>query len=120
MILVAMNRLGNGVHRKASFIVEEPTQLRVIAAGEITLSGNRYDYGSIERAEDGEIVWEMTWENTNPGGGDDANRFFDGVIDLPAGEYVVRFKTDATHSYTSFDGSPPALPDAWGILVATR
>ena len=117
LVLVSMNRLGNNENRKAVLELDEPASLRVIAAGEITLSGNRYDYGSIERADTGEVVWELTRENSHPGGGDDGNRYYDGVIDFEAGEYIVRFETDGTHAYGNFD-IPPAMPDAWGITIA--
>ena len=117
-ILVALNRLGNNASRRATLILAEATPVRIIAAGEISLSGNRYDYGDIRRASDGAIVWEMTRENTRPAGGDDANRIFDDVIELPAGEYVVHFQTDATHAYGAFDTGAPAMPDAWGITIA--
>jgi len=117
-ILVALNRLENNQQVAKTFHLSETTRLRIVAVGEITLSGERYDYGRIEQAGSGKTVWEMTWENTRSAGGDDSNRIFDGQFELPAGEYIVRFTTDGTHAYNHFDTRPPAIPEAWGITVA--
>ena len=118
LILAELNRQGNNVNGKISFEIDEDIPLRVIAAGEISLSGNRYDYGSIERSSNGEVVWELTRENSVPGGGDDANRFFDEVVSFSAGEYIVRFKSDATNAFGQFDSDPPEMPAAWGVTIA--
>lgn len=118
-VLLAMNRLENDANVSGSFTLDERRRIRIVALGEITESGERYDFGSIEKADSGEVVWDMTWENTKAAGGDDANRIFEGDIELPAGEYVVRFSTDGTHSFNNFDTRPPSTPAAWGITIAT-
>lgn len=118
-VLLAMNRLENNANVTGSFSLAARTRIRIVALGEITLSGERYDFGHIEKANSGEIVWDMTWENTKAAGGDDANRIFKGDIELPAGEYVVRFSTDGTHAFKNFDTRPPSTPEAWGITIAT-
>lgn len=118
-VLLAMNRLENNANVSGSFTLREKSRIRIVALGEITESGERYDFGSIEKANSGELVWDMTWENTVAAGGDDANRIFEGEIELPAGEYVVRFSTDGTHSFNHFDTRPPSTPAAWGITIAT-
>src|SRR5690606_20904115 len=82
--LVEATRLGPEQRKEIPFRLTTPTALHVYAVGEISLSG-RYDYGWIERTDTGEIVWEMTWQNTRPAGGDDRNRLFDGIIDLVPG-----------------------------------
>lgn len=117
-VLVALNKLGNNVEASERLELQESSRLRVIALGEITVSGNRYDYGYIEKADTGEIVWEMTKDNTREGGGDESNRVFDGTIELAAGTYIVRFITDATHSFGGFNTMSPDMPEAWGITVA--
>ena len=57
------------------------------------------DYGWIEDAKSGRRVWEMTYRMTEHAGGAKKNRRFDGVIRLPAGEYVLRYETDGSHSF---------------------
>lgn len=114
-VVIDARGLGNDQNVMQVFELESPTRLRVTAVGEISVSG-RYDYGWLESG-DGNTVWEMTYPETEPAGGDDRNRRFDGVIELPAGTYVVRFKTDFSHAYGDFGEDAPADPSAWGIVV---
>lgn len=115
--VVDLTRLGNEKRVSAAFDVDGPGPILVRALGEVSLSG-RYDYGWIERANTGEIVWEMTWQNTRPAGGDDRNRVFDGPVVLSEGEYVAHFKTDFSHAFDDFDDQAPRNPDAWGIRIS--
>jgi hypothetical protein len=114
-VILDARSLGNEREVKQVFTLEKPTRLRVTAVGEISVSG-RYDYGWLESAN-GNTVWEMTYPETEPAGGDERNRKFDGVIELPAGRYAVRFKTDFSHAFGDFGEDAPADPSAWGILV---
>lgn len=108
--------LGGNEKRDLSFQLEEPARLHVVALGEISLSG-RYDYGWIDDATTGRTVWEMTWGNTEAAGGDDRNRRFDGIIELPRGRYVAHFRTDFSHHFGDFGDRAPVNPEAWGITI---
>ncbi len=114
--LVNLVGLGNGEHHAAPFTFDGEGFLRIRAVGEASLS-EQYDYGWIEDADAGQIVWEMTWQNTIPAGGDDRNRMFLGTLSLPAGAYVAHFRTDFSHAYGDFEDIPPDDPEAWGIQV---
>jgi hypothetical protein len=114
--LVDLTGLGNREHLSAPFTFDGEGFLRIRAVGEVSLSG-QYDYGWIEHAETGETVWEMTWQNTIPAGGDDRNRMFVGTLSLAPGTYTVYFTTDFSHAYGDFADSPPNDPEAWGIRV---
>ena len=115
-LLFKKTRLGNDVHLRFPFELDQPTRLHIYALGEISASGS-YDYGWIERADTGETVWKMTLPDTEHAGGDDRNRRFDGVITLPPGSYILFFKTDFSHAYGDFDGGAPDTPEDWGITV---
>lgn len=108
--------LGGETRKEIPFSLTDQATLHIYALGEISLSG-RYDYGWIERADNGEIVWEMTWQNTTPAGGDDRNRLYDGVVELPRGAYVVHYRTDFSHHFGDFGDRTPANPSAWGITI---
>jgi hypothetical protein len=98
------------------FSLERETDLRIYALGEG--SGNDMaDYGWIEDAKSGRRVWEMTYRVTDHAGGAKKNRRFDGVIRLPAGEYVLRYESDGSHSFGDWNAAPPDDPEAWGITV---
>jgi hypothetical protein len=75
------------------------------------------DRGWIERLGAQEPVWEMTHENTRHAGGARINRIADESIDLPAGEYVVFYVTDAGHAYREWMMAPPHDPAHWGIQI---
>ena len=116
--LLERTRIENDMNVEKEFLLKEPSTLRVHATGEISLNGRRYDYGWIEAVPSGEVVWEMTWQNTQPAGGHDKNRRFDGTIMLPPGRYVAHFRTDLSHAYGDFGSGAPDDPEAWGIAVA--
>ncbi len=97
------------------FSLTSSSRLHIVALGEISMSG-RYDYAWIE-SRDGATIWEMSYENTRPAQGEDANRWFDGIIELPPGSYVVRYTTDFSHAYGDFGDEAPTEPDAWGVVV---
>jgi len=90
-------------------------RLRILVIGE-GRDGDMYDYGWIEDAG-GQTVWKMKYDETDPAGGSEKNRVFDGVISLPAGNYVLRYRSDGSHSYNDWNADPPDDPESWGISV---
>ncbi len=114
--LVAWRKLGGDVDEIQPFTLEKPARLHVVALGEITLSG-QHDFGWIEQADTGDKVWQMSFENTRPAGGDQSNRRFDGILPLPQGRYVARFKTDWGHHYGDFGGGAPSGAEDWGMTI---
>lgn len=115
--LVTITEVGNEERLEMAFALSEPSRLHISALGEISISG-RYDYGWIENAQTGEIVWEMTFQNTVPAGGADRNRQFEGTLELGPGDYVVHYTSDFSHAYGDFGDEPPAHPQGWGIRVS--
>ena len=107
--------MANDEDARATFRLTEATRLRVLAVGE-GRDDDMFDYGWIEDAG-GRRVWEMKYDETNPAGGADKNRIFDGVITLPAGAYVLRYRSDGSHSYNDWNDDPPDDPESWGIAV---
>lgn len=114
--LAELARMRNGVRARTAFTLSSESAVRVVSVGE-GISGAMYDYGIIENAETGRVVWEMTYRATEHAGGADKNRIFDGVIRLPAGRYTLRFQTDGSHAYGDWNSEPPDDPEAWGIAV---
>ncbi|MDP9323015.1 MAG: hypothetical protein M3P13_05220, partial [Acidobacteriota bacterium] len=62
-------------------------------------------------------VWEMTYRITEHAGGAAKNRRFDGTVRLPAGDYVVKYETDESHSFGDWNAAPPDDPEMWGITI---
>ena len=114
--LAELGRMRNGVRARTTFTLSDARAVRIVALGE-GMSGTMYDYGYIEDAESGRVVWEMTYRTTQHAGGADKNRVFDGVIRLPAGRYVLRYQTDGSHAYGDWNDDAPDDPESWGIAV---
>lgn len=115
LALADLTRMGDDEHARKTFRLDADTRVRIYALGE-GRDGNLYDHGWIESA-DGRTVWEMKYDETEPAGGGDKNRMFDGVVALPAGMYVLRYSSDGSHSYTGWNDEPPDDPESWGISV---
>ena len=108
-------RMGDDENARASFQLPGRTRLRIYALGE-GHDGEMFDYGWIENRS-GDKVWEMKYDETDPGGGAEKNRVFEGVITLPAGSYVLRYRSDGSHSHADWNDEPPDDPESWGISV---
>lgn len=116
-LLAGITEVGDDAEESRRFTLASPTKVRIHAVGE----GTRYemvDYGWIEDARTGDIVWEMTYRKTQHAGGAEKNRLVDQVILLDKGEYIVHYVTDDSHSFPDWNASPPDDPLSWGITVA--
>lgn len=115
--IVAITRMRDDEFESQGFRLVQPTKLRIYALGEAGSDRKMADYGWIVNAHTGEKVWQMNYDETEHAGGGRKNRIFDQVIELPAGDYVVYYLTDDSHSYRDWNVSPPSDPDAWGITI---
>ncbi|HEX9640870.1 MAG TPA: hypothetical protein VGB13_06125 [Candidatus Krumholzibacteria bacterium] len=102
-----------------AFRLKGDAELHVYALGEMDSDGWQfYDYGWIADATTGETVWEMEDRNCTPAGGAEKNRVFDGSVRLTAGDYIVFYVSDDSHSYGDWNSAAPFDPMAWGIRIA--
>lgn len=115
-ILVRLNQVRDWETRKERFSLNRDSKVRIYAVGEGS-EGRMYDYGWIESLSKNQIVWEMTYRKTEHAGGADKNRMFNGTILLPAGDYMVYFESDDSHSFRDWNASPPRDPGGWGITL---
>lgn len=104
--------------RRARFAMERDGTVRIYAIGEGT-SGEMYDYAWIENAR-GRTVWEMRYRETERAGGARKNRVLDDTIRLPAGEYVLHYESDGSHSAEDWNDAPPRDPFHYGVTVYRR
>jgi hypothetical protein len=114
--LASIVMVKNSEEKTERFRLEKAGDVHVYALGEGG-RGEMHDYAWIESAGSGEVVWEMTYHATDHAGGARKNRVFDGDIHLAAGEYVVYYASDASHSYEEWNASPPLDPASWGVTV---
>ncbi|MEM1115937.1 MAG: hypothetical protein AAF845_13245 [Bacteroidota bacterium] len=113
--LARIDSVGNNENRRTTFVLDEPGEVFVVAAGEISES-SRYDYATL-RDDAGRVVWEMTRRNTAHAGGSLRNRRFEGRLALPAGRYTVEYQTDGSVAFGDYATDGPTDPTLWGVRV---
>lgn len=116
-VLAKLVQMRDNVHRSESFTLQKDAEVLVYALGEGS-DGRMYDYGWIEHAESGEVVWEMTYRQSDHAGGARKNRMQRAVVKLQAGEYRVYYQSDGSHSFRDWNASPPHDPVNWGVTVS--
>jgi hypothetical protein len=113
--LAEIIRVADGADQTVEFSLPRSQSLRIFAIGE-GLGDEIYDYGWIESADTGKAVWKMQTRETTHAGGAGKNRKADVVITLPAGRYRLRYKSDDSHSFDSWNSLPPDI-NFWGIAL---
>ena len=114
--IASLTQVGDDETRSARFSLGDESRVRVYALGEGS-GGSMYDYAWIEQAASGKIVWRMEFDETTHAGGGDKNRMFDDVLSLPAGEYVLRYESDGSHSFGDWNVAAPLDPLSYGVTV---
>jgi hypothetical protein len=115
-VMAQLIRVGDDADLREPFTLDRDSQVRIYALGEGTF-GEMHDYAWIEDAATGEPVWRMSYDQTEHAGGDEKNRMVDTVVRLRAGEYVLRYESDDSHAFDSWN--MPAPPDAanYGVTL---
>ncbi len=108
--------LGNEMDVRESFEVLDTVKVIVAALGELSES-SQYDYGWLDDLGSGERLWEMTYETTQPAGGDTNFRSAWIELTLAPGMYRAGFTTDGSISFGNFSSEIPDNPQDWGIAV---
>src|SRR5208282_866887 len=83
-IIAQIVRVGNNANSTRPFSLEKLTHIRIYAIGE-GQNKTMYDYGWIEDANTGTVVWEMTYSMTFHAGGGRKNRMVNTTIVLDKG-----------------------------------
>ena len=115
-IIARIVRVGDDERLKKRFSLKKDSDVRVYAIGE-GRGGDMFDYAWIENENTGKVVWEMTYRNTNFAGGARKNREFNDTVFLKAGNYVLYFETDDSHSFGDWNAAPPRDPANYGVTL---
>jgi hypothetical protein len=116
IVLAQLTGIRDDVRRRTYFALDRRTKVRVYAIGE----GDRdemYDYAWVEDADTRNTIWEMVYRNTEHAGGASKNRLIDAAGWLPAGEYVLRYRSDGSHSPESWNADPPRDRRNYGVTL---
>jgi hypothetical protein len=115
-VVAQIVRVGNHANMTQQFRIDKTTHVRVYAIGE-GQDREMYDYGWIENASNGNVVWEMTYSMTFHAGGGRKNRMVNTTILLDKGEYKLHYTSDDSHSFGHWNTDPPDDPTMWGITL---
>ncbi|RPI04594.1 MAG: hypothetical protein EHM64_09445 [Ignavibacteriae bacterium] len=115
-VLAQLIRVRDGRHVEKSFTVKAPAKIRVYALGESD-GREMADYGWIQNATTGDLVWEMTYSMSTAAGGAHKNRMVNRTVHLDAGEYKLHYKTDGSHAFGDWNDDPPEDQIHWGITL---
>ncbi len=115
-VVAQLTDIRDDVLRRTHFTLDRRTPVRVYALGE----GDRnqmYDYAWVEDGDSRSTIWEMTFRNSEHAGGASKNRLVDTTGWLPAGEYILRYASDDSHSPDSWNDDPPHDQRNYGVTV---
>jgi hypothetical protein len=114
--IVSIVKPDNDASIKKGFSLGAPTSLRIYSIGE---GGDEesFDYAWIYDVNTRKRVWVMDYANTDFAGGAEKNLVVDEKITLPAGDYMVSYTTDDSHSYNDWNAMPPHDPQFSGITI---
>ncbi len=119
--LIDFTRARDNESFEQAFELTKPATLSVYAIGEYSDNDHEFvDHGWIEDASTGEAIWEMDRGNTEPAGGGDKNRMFDGSVELKPGKYVAYYVTDDSHSYRNWNVAAPYDASAYGMAIYAK
>ncbi|MDA3859878.1 MAG: hypothetical protein PF445_01500 [Melioribacteraceae bacterium] len=115
--IVSITKVEEDEFLSQGFTLSKNIELRVMSIGE----GYKdlVDFGWIENANTKEIVWKMTYRNSEYAGGGKKNRISDDIIQLDAGNYIAYYITDDSHNFDDWNDTPPLEEDKWGITIWT-
>ena len=115
-VIAQIVRVGNDVDKSEAFTLPRTTRVRIYSIGE-GRDREMYDYGWIEDAKSGNVVWEMTYGMTFYAGGGRKNRMVNTTLILEKGSYRLHWKSDDSHSFGDWNVDPPDDPQDWGITL---
>lgn len=115
--VVGVLRVRDESKEMKTFEVLEPVDLEVMCIGEGDTERDMYDYGWIEKAGTGDMVWKIKGRKTKHAGGAEKNRMLRERIRLEKGSYKIYFRTDRGHCYNDWNAEQPYDPDNYGITL---
>ncbi len=115
--IASIKEVANEENRSTFFELKKQTKTLIYYVGEITYD-QAFDFGWIENSK-GNTIWTVQNRQTFLAGGHSKNRTLLDIIDLPAGEYNLKFTSDRTHSFGAWNSKRPDHPGDWGIQLFT-
>jgi hypothetical protein len=99
------------------FHLDERMQVTIYCLGEFAGGDGMADGGWLLDAATRKRVWALGPGNFKHAGGAPKNKLARETITLPAGDYLVYYSCDGSHSAGAWNAPPPYDPDFWGITI---
>ena len=115
-VVAQLTGIRDDMRRSVRIALDRRSRVRVYAIGE-GMSGEMYDYAWVEDADTRNTIWRMRYQDTEHAGGARKNRVIDATGWLPAGEYILRYESDGSHSPESWNADPPDDTRNYGVTV---
>jgi hypothetical protein len=114
--IVTIAKPDHSANIKKGFSLSAETMLKIYAIGELERD-ETFDYAWIYDVDKHKRVWVMDYSNSDYAGGAKKNRVSEEELKLPAGNYLVSYVTDDSHTYNDWNSMPPDDPHFTGITV---
>jgi hypothetical protein len=115
--IAAIESVVDDQYRIMEFELRQDATIRVHAVGESDFYHYQlFDFGGIEDASTGRLIWRMSLEQSEHAGGALKNRKVDESIELEKGTYRLHYKTNDAHSFGRWNKIPPD-EQFWGISL---
>lgn len=105
------------------FTITQKSNLLVVCLGEGRVEylgeeiGELFDLGWIETTKGNNTIWKMNFNGAYYAGGAMKNRIKIDLLTLNPGKYRLRYISDDSHSYNSWNNHHPNRPKDWGIQL---
>jgi len=117
--LVRMTGLQDGEMRSQGFRMKSDGELLAYVLVEHPVDDmDAADFAWIVDLDSGEWAWDSSSRRGRYAGGASKNRYFRSRVRLDAGNYVLYYGTDDSHSLERFNSNPPYDPLNWGVTLS--
>ncbi|MCB9211281.1 MAG: SpoIIE family protein phosphatase [Ignavibacteriales bacterium] len=112
-------KVGDYADLSKEFVLRNDSKVMIYSMGEGLAQWDMVDYGWLE-SENGDILWTGgEFKNSFHASGALKNRIKIGALNLKAGRYKLRYKSDDSHSVESYNTLPPQDSSYWGTQIFT-
>lgn len=110
-------KVGDYADLSKEFVQRKDGKILIYAMGEGLAGWNMVDFGWLESSE-GDTLWSgQRFNETFHASGALKNRIKIDLLDLKAGRYKLRYKSDDSHSVESYNTTPPQDSLFWGSQI---
>jgi serine phosphatase RsbU (regulator of sigma subunit)/ligand-binding sensor domain-containing protein len=115
--LAKITKVGDYQDLKKEFSLQKPTDVMIVSVGEGLLGNGMVDFGWLQDTKSDTIWAQNDYLKSFYLSGTFKNRIDVGIIKLKKGSYVLRYRSDDSHSYGKWNSAPPIDSTLWGIQV---